>query len=85
MKREILCKVCAERLRGVDPFKQMTALDAVMMSQEKIIMVNGELRNSATCDFCDKQLPMGETVICRSIISMGRNDYYEWESDYINR
>lgn len=82
MKRSLLCSECAKRFSRIDPYKQVTSLDAALSAQELVVHVYGEAHQQFSCDLCGADIPQGSKAMAESIVPIGQH-YFEWEADYV--
>jgi len=79
MKREILCKACAENQK-----EKVTHEPDDCFYDEKCIEKWGKALHNYYCDLCGNIIKKGEACLARSLIGIGQT-YFPWEEKFINK
>lgn len=82
MKREVVCRGCEPKRRGVTAASDPLAVAEAAAMGEGMKTVPGTAHHSMLCDACGRELPKGTPVIAVSLYS-DRAPYFEWESEYL--
>lgn len=75
MKREILCEKCEEGVRDIFAKKY---------EGESNKLIEGFAKHEMLCDHCGKVIELREPCYAASIWLHSRDDYYPWESQFID-
>lgn len=69
---------------GIIPFSELDSDDIDHAGPaESAKLISGKSKGEYRCDFCNKNIHFGEYA-CASTIGIIRNEYTEWESEYID-